>query len=248
VELYMPPRNTPTQKLTSNPLTPTKLAELEASKPASKDVLRTQLIYNSWMIDKPTGHKRTLIPQVGNTKRRRMALPRGYRSKEYDVVECYTGEDLNAIIYKYYQTLMSTDIREEAVKKDKIRRGRVDKSGSAEMDGWSDGGGFGINYVAGEGIDEKRWASCWSMSVRCKLTANFLDTNTLVRHPWSRVTKIYIQMIKSVCYGTMPFCKTGGARTNPGTSRLRSPSIRKAMPIGQSRKVEIYNLRYSYIY
>ncbi|KAG8934866.1 hypothetical protein FRC01_014032 [Tulasnella sp. 417] len=138
----------PPKKLKAKPeaplVSPEKVKELEGTKSASRDSLRSQLLFQSWAIDKSPGFKRVIVPQAG-------------KSKEYDTVEVRVGDELNAIVFKYYQERMSQAIRDEALKKDQIRRGRVDKAGGSEMDGWVNGGGYGINYVAGEtGIIEKK--------------------------------------------------------------------------------------------
>lgn len=152
----MPPKK-PKAKPEAPAVSPAKLKELEGTKSASRDSLRSQLLFQSWAIDKSPGFKRIIVPQAGKGTKRKISLPRGYRSKEYDTVEVCVGDELNAIVYKHYQERMSQAIRDEALKKDQIRRGRVDKAGGSEMDGWVNGGGYGINYVAGEtGIIEKK--------------------------------------------------------------------------------------------
>lgn len=83
-------------------------------------------------------------------------LMRVCRSKEYDVIDVRVGEELNLVVFKYYSGLLTLEVTEEAKKRDQNRRGRIKQSGSTEMDGWIDGGGWGINYVAGEGIMQKR--------------------------------------------------------------------------------------------
>jgi hypothetical protein len=78
----------------------------------------------------------------------------GLRSKEYDLVEVEGGAELNMLVYDYYNQRMTPAARAEAEKKDTQKRKKLGNEG--EMDGWTIGGGFGINYVAGEGVIEKR--------------------------------------------------------------------------------------------
>ncbi|KAG8903870.1 hypothetical protein FRB99_002639 [Tulasnella sp. 403] len=151
----MPPRkNMSTHE--RGTLTPEKITALESTKGSSKDSLRSQLIFQSWMIDKPPGLKCTILGASGTGRKRKVALPRGYRSKEYDTIEVHAGQDLNAIVYRYYNERFTEKVREDALKNDKkIRAGRL-KGSNKDMEGWTPGGGFGINFVAGEGIIQKR--------------------------------------------------------------------------------------------
>ncbi|KAG8883188.1 hypothetical protein FRB98_003275 [Tulasnella sp. 332] len=139
-------------------LSPAKLEALEATKSSSKDALQSFMIFQSWTVDKSPGLKRMILPppSSGNGKTRKIACPRGYRSKEYDPVEVTVGADLNAVVYKYYNITLTKAIKDEALQNDKAHRKRVDKSGSSEMDGWVNGGGWNITYVAGEGVTQKR--------------------------------------------------------------------------------------------
>jgi len=84
-----------------------------------------------------------------------LVLPRT-RSKEYDMVEVQPGDDLNAVVHRHYNGSLTQAVRDAALANDKARRKKVDKNRSAEMDGWVDGAGYGINYVAGEGVSPKR--------------------------------------------------------------------------------------------
>ncbi|KAG8994772.1 hypothetical protein FRB94_012565 [Tulasnella sp. JGI-2019a] len=155
----MPPRKAKTKAANAEPVTvtlsPDKLEVLEATKSASKDALQSFLIFQSWTIDKSPGLKRMILPS-SSTKPRKIACPRGYRSREYDLVGVPVGADLNAIVHKYYNITLTKAIKEEALQNDKAHRKRVDKSGSSEMDGWVNGGGWNITYVAGEGVTQKR--------------------------------------------------------------------------------------------
>ena len=79
------------------------------------------------------------------------------------MIDVWVGNDLNALVYKYYNGHMDLAVREAALHKDQVQRGRLAKGArgpdeiSTEMDRWTDGGGFGINYVAGLDIMERRW-------------------------------------------------------------------------------------------
>ncbi|KAG9017976.1 hypothetical protein FRB90_012801 [Tulasnella sp. 427] len=151
----MPPRKQKPAKVEAPTISPTRMKELEGSKGTARDSLRSQLLFQSWTIDKSPGSKRVIVPQAGKVTKRKISLPRG--SKEYDTLEIRVGDELNAIVYKYYQERMSQATRDEALKKDQVRRGRVEKAGGTEMEGWVNGGGYVINYVAGEtGIIEKK--------------------------------------------------------------------------------------------
>lgn len=86
------------------------------------------------------------------------------------------GADLNAVVHKYYNVTLTQAMKDEALQNDKAHRKRVDKSGSSEMDGWVNGGGWNITYVAGEGVTQKRYESDvvghghWLFSALCALT------------------------------------------------------------------------------
>ncbi|KAG8922659.1 hypothetical protein FRC03_007919 [Tulasnella sp. 419] len=130
-----------------------KLAELEAGKSKAIDALREPKLFQAWPINKSPGWRRTFVP--GN-KRRKLSLPRGYRSKEYDLIDVRPGDELNEIVYRYYNERLTNEVREKALAADQARRRKLQRGGSSDMDGWVDGGGFGINYVAGEGVIQRR--------------------------------------------------------------------------------------------
>lgn len=97
------------------------------------------------------------------------------------MVEVRVGDDLNAAVHRFYAGSMTASVREDAMRNDKARRKKVDKSGSSEMDGWVNGGGWGINYVAGEGVTQKRYE--WASGASSSLLLN-TDLLTTVRHEY----------------------------------------------------------------
>ncbi|KAG8938435.1 hypothetical protein FRC04_008648, partial [Tulasnella sp. 424] len=109
------------------------MKELDGTKGASRDSLRSQLLFQSWVIDKSPRFKRVIVPQAGKGTKREISLPRG--SKEYGTVEVRVGDEWNAVVYNYYQERTSQAIRDEALKKDQFRRGPTDKAGGSEMTG-----------------------------------------------------------------------------------------------------------------
>lgn len=72
----MAPKKT---KAEPKPLSPEVLAALEGSKSASRDALRSQMVFSAWPIDKHPGLRKTLIPASGTIKKRKISVPRGYR-------------------------------------------------------------------------------------------------------------------------------------------------------------------------
>ena len=167
----MPPRTV--KKHTKSVVSPTddQLSNLESKKSDAIKTLASQKIFQSWVIMKSPGSRKVFLP---GTKKRKLGLPRSYRSvfhriighrlflhltslvrsKEYDLIDVEGGSDLNMAVYLYYDQRMSLEVKTEADKKDIQRKKKT--GNDSEMDGWTIGGGFGINYVAGEGVIEKR--------------------------------------------------------------------------------------------
>lgn len=93
----MPPKKMKA-KAEAPAISPERMKELEGTKGASRDSLRSQLLFQSWAIDKSPGFKRVIVPQAGKGTKRKISLPRGYRRAELPLLKRSFGPSMLTLL------------------------------------------------------------------------------------------------------------------------------------------------------